>query len=619
MNAARSSEPAAPAPAQQMRRGALTSARRAGFAPAPPAVAGGSSLTQPTAGSVPQTFPSARSRSGFGFALLAALLSSAPAVAQPYFVATTQASVSYGGDFTSNGSLLVVGQPLIGRMVNAAYMIDVGIVSLLYTPSGNLPIFWNTGTGNWNTAGNWLPTTVPNNDSNQTYSAFILRSDARVTLDTNPSITRLVLGSGAELEMNQDSGSNFRTLQLDGELASNAASDGTIRVNATSFNRQLTINDLRLEQSANGLIEVTGNGPTSVLRLVDSSVVGGQVRVSGGTARLELRNSFLSDTRADDGELRAENNGLVDIGTSVTGATDYVADGGTIRLAAGAGRSITGDVLQVFSGGRFEIVGDVVNNYTVEFRSIRLDSIGGLLRGSTPPVLASGPRSQISVAMNFTVEGVAAAAYHPSAYPTQIGGSFVNHCTTPAANGLDPGFETYPATFRFYDSGLPTTQPHRFELGGQDRGRSNPAGYVENFALRGLTIDPGRSVRLEDTFINHPATSQLCVEVLYVEDIDLGAGATLTIDCGRVYFKTLTAAGGATITLENNARLIGFGPLWDIDGNSLRQPADAAALVNALLFGPANDPARYYRADANDDGRVDGRDVQAFVTAYLGP
>jgi hypothetical protein len=54
---------------------------------------------------------------------------------------------------------------------------------------------WNGGTGNWSTAGDWTPATVPNNSGGNVFDVTIDSGGTDiVTLDISPTIASLTLG-----------------------------------------------------------------------------------------------------------------------------------------------------------------------------------------------------------------------------------------------------------------------------------------------------------------------------------------------------------------------------------------------------------------------------------------
>src|SRR5262249_54999829 len=74
----------------------------------------------------------------------------------------------------------------------------------------------------------------------------------------------------------------------------------------------------------------------------------------------------------------------------------------------------------------------------------------------------------------------------------------------------------------------------------------------------------------------------------------------------------VTTSGGSVRKIVTNCNTVG-----DIDGNCAVDLNDAVILVNVLLGQPLDDLAELNRCDVNADGQKDGRDVAAWVDAFI--
>lgn len=459
----------------------------------------------------------------------------------------------------------------------------------------------------------WSCTAVPNNGSppGSRYNVNITCPVPAITLDIPATIdsVRVEPGqslavTGGNLIIDSPSGiTNHGTLSV-GSGRSIVANESFVMGGGSAVELNAATASL---SSATVSDAITVTGVVGGFGTIDARVQNnGTIRAtaSGETLLLSGINPVQNDAT-----FAANDGGTLSIEKSVSGSGQYVADGGTLRMRPGIGGSVlSGSTLTVRSDGGIDIAGDGSNDFVATFSDGVTVSGNVVMRGSTPPIISAGDRSRIMSLSNISLDGAINATFSPTSL-VQAGGSFANHCTTPET------FDSTQATVEFVSgNGL---SPQVFELAGVDVGRANPAGFVDNFALGRVLVDAGRSVRFEDAFDN--TTTQPCDEVLYVDELDIGAGAVVSIDCGRVYFSSMSIGSGATITLLNNAGLIHVGPAWDIDGNGIRAAADVSAMVAALTHGPAANLAAYYRADANGDGRTDARDIQHFTAAYLGP
>jgi hypothetical protein len=164
-------------------------------------------------------------------------------------------------------------------------------------------IWTNTSSGNWNTAANWNPNTVPGPGD----SAVITNPGSyTVTLDVNATLDRLTLGGASGT---QTLFASSRSLVLSGASAINnnginvlvsstLAGTGTLTNQATLNADNSTINTALINQ---GLLVFRGNA--SLGGLVDNQA-GATLRVQAdgsfaGTATLTVTNGFTNNGKIE--------------------------------------------------------------------------------------------------------------------------------------------------------------------------------------------------------------------------------------------------------------------------------------------------------------------------------
>lgn len=292
----------------------------------------------------------------------------------------------------------------------------------------------------------------------------------------------------------------------------------------------------------------------------------------------------------------------LEIENTITGSGQLIADpGGIVRLKTGA--AVSNQSVTVHADGRFEMEGSasavIAGN---------LSTLAVLARGDTPPVVSSRFQSALNVQANIDLAPSTTVIFQ-STVPLQLGGNFINACN----NNMT--FDADAAQVVLNGPSPPSTE-QRFEVAGCDLGPAAPAGFIDNFAFQSIQIDPGRIARFVNDVPNRYPTTQTA-EALYVQNLSLQANATAIIDRCRVYAATRTLGIGTSIVVANGGALIST-HVGDLDNSGGVSPADVATF-GSVLRGLDSDPDHRFRADANGDGRVDGRDVQAFVTLLVAP
>lgn len=181
---------------------------------------------------------------------------------------------------------------------------------------------WVAGNGNWNTAANWNPATVPNNGANQFTAVIFTGSGAAVSLDTAATVNGLfVLGNNDRLSINPG-----RSMSVVGVGSGN---DGF---------------------SNSGIVGVTapGTGTLTIGSGVTTANVGFLRASGGGTLRL---NGDLNNANGA-GTILAQNGSVVEFGDgSVRTGVLTTQGSGLLRTAAGS----TMQLFNVFVGGPLQL------------------------------------------------------------------------------------------------------------------------------------------------------------------------------------------------------------------------------------------------------------------------
>jgi len=141
---------------------------------------------------------------------------------------------------------------------------------------------------------------------------------------------------------------------------------------------------------------------------------------------------------------------------------------------------------------------------------------------------------------------------------------------------------------------------------------SHARGFVDNFAMGTLRIEPGRTVDFVNTFDNLAGAG---CEVLYVQTLSLGADSTIRLNGCYVYYDVLIKENYASVELQGGA-------LMSIDAGDLDDDADAdlsdSALLASYLVGGSCSTTCQSRADVNGDGAVNGADIPWMVRLLTG-
>lgn len=360
------------------------------------------------------------------------------------------------------------------------------------------------------------------------------------------------------------------------------------------------------EDAMSSNVPVTGRG------LITANLVNNNLLSANDPAGLiDLSGPF---EKKNNGIFRAENGGTLKVtNVSISGEGAYEAvNDGTLWLASDQPIYDThGNSLYVTAGGQGLI--DGASRLVLSGHANMTDSCPPPLvgpassddlptpHGCSPPVLRVRSSSQLVVGGNLTIQNACLTEFSGGSN-VYVAGNFIHHATNAATFDL-PG----SSLCRLHMNGL-AAAPQSFELASRDKGPPASAtvnGFLNNFAFDTLHLATGTHVILADTYVNNPATPGC--EVLYVRNLLIDAGSTLTLQGCRVYYENLVQQAGAVRNLVNGGALISS-HAGDLDGDSDIDAADIAAFATALTGGPCN-AACLLAADINGDGVVNGIDI----------
>ncbi|MCG8404940.1 MAG: SBBP repeat-containing protein [Phycisphaerales bacterium] len=305
---------------------------------------------------------------------------------------------------------------------------------------------------------------------------------------------------------------------------------------------------------------------SSTLNAASMNVLAGLVQLNGGN--IDITGPINID---DGGAVEANSTNPVDS-----------FDAGSLR--------VEGTIL----GGRLEFGGVMASNV---HGGVSISGCDGTLFGCTPPILRATGTAIVTITGEITLTG--STNVDVAAGPTiNLAGDFDNRSIDPTIFDWSNGSLTL--------NGASQT----FELAGENRGVS-AAGFLDNFAMGTLRIEPGTVVDFLDSFTNIPGSG---CEVLYVNTLSLGSGATIRLNGCVIFYQNLVDEG-AMIDPAGGGSLVCFNP-GDLNCDGQIDIDDVGEIVSVML-NPASDPEGS-AADLNGDGMADGNDIQALVDLLVG-
>lgn len=268
-----------------------------------------------------------------------------------------------------------------------------------------------------------------------------------------------------------------------------------------------------------------------------------------------------------------------DNAAAIVAASVLLDDGGVLLLDSD---------MSLFTGG------DLIVRKPGACDELRTPGITAL-GGQTPPILRLVDDSLANVAGTFSIQGNPEVNVLGQA-AAAIEGDFDNRSTCAQQ------FDMSEATIRL--TGAPM---HRFEVAGRDVGPWQ-GGYDTaargNFSLASVEVSAGETVRFSNDFANTSGPCA-CSEALYVHELVLNAGSSITLDRCRVYYDVLID-DGATISS------IGCGGLFQVTAAPGLDGLRALWRdVGVCLSGPSQDPpsTECNAFDQTCDAKVDLRDI----------
>jgi hypothetical protein len=437
--------------------------------------------------------------------------------------------------------------------------------------TGTIVSTWIGDVGLWDVPTNWCPEGVPENVGALFFDVLIDELNAEVTMTNAHEISDLTLGSDTILQAGENT-----VLFFASAAAQNAVSAGTIRVQATTVDRQFSLQDMILDQAGGGLLFASGDSAPGKLRLINSEVTGGTLetqglgviqlvtstvinaQINGVVVPLDGQSGILNGTVDNIGLLTVEGdfggppNPVLEINGNVTNETgngQLIANG---TIETDTALTITQDSLLLGPGGIYQAAG-AVNTSTINLTSVTSNEgtillIDGMsmnvadamvLNGSgscTPPILGASGNASLAVHGDFEII-VRATVTYDSTVPMVLGGDFINGSTD------DTTFDWDGGGIIFGDPGAPGPGPflHTFEVAGEDRTAVDPD-VTDNFVVNTMEVPADHEVTFVDDFDNDELGSNC--EALYVNELTLRSGSTITIDNCKVYYGTLINEGG---------------------------------------------------------------------------
>ncbi|MCH8880776.1 MAG: hypothetical protein IID34_12960 [Planctomycetes bacterium] len=214
--------------------------------------------------------------------------------------------------------------------------------------------------------------------------------------------------------------------------------------------------------------------------------------------------------------------------------TVTIGTGGVYKSIFGFEGPMSGDLMAgavvVECGGTLRLEGSMSLDTTGDFTLQAGEDDG---KGDcTPPDFKAGDDSTTQVGGDFKIEGT--FIEYNSTQPLLLGGDFTNQSTD-------------AETFDWSAGGILLNGPlHTIEAAGRERGPC-PGGLANNFAFGSLVLAEDTLVQIVDEFDNQGDGLTACDETVYVDLLEVSAGAILLTEGCRVYFKQLMLAEGGSI------------------------------------------------------------------------
>jgi len=188
---------------------------------------------------------------------------------------------------------------------------------------------WNLNSnGNWGTAANWTPASVPNAVGANATLGSIITANRTITANVDATLGSLTINDNNSYTISRTSGSGTRILTFDSSTSApaqiNIQNSGSPTI-STSGDR------LRVALADNTVINHTGTGLFTISTIVQGS---GSLSINGtGTTLLSGANTFSGGLDMNSGTLRIGNNAALGTGTATLSGGTLEADGGARSLS----------------------------------------------------------------------------------------------------------------------------------------------------------------------------------------------------------------------------------------------------------------------------------------------
>ncbi|MFO0874239.1 MAG: hypothetical protein U0575_09745 [Phycisphaerales bacterium] len=455
------------------------------------------------------------------------------------------------------------------------------VATAVCAPMSSITSTWNGGpSGNWNVAGNWSPSGVPNNGGGNTYDVVIdgnVGTASAVSLtNLSPAVATITIGGNDSLSVGNNlvffltggslSNAGLLTLNSTGnttdfriDLDTTFSGAGTFRGSNTQANRFYgASNAVRLTNATGHTIAGSMTLGVNQLRLTNAGVV--DTDVSGGIL-LDLTDG--AGLNFNSGTLRASNGAKLTLQNFTLDNT-----GGTIEAAAGSfvdltGMSITGGTIRDADGAG---PGVVRNTNSLTLTNVTLD--GPFAQPNNTLVDLNGAIQMPSTYTVGSTGNTTDLRFNTSPFTLMGGGELL--CTNTQANrifGINNGVTlVVPADFWLHGS---------MQLGVNQMRLDNQSS-IDADSSQGITVDltDGAGINFNSGTLRASNGAKLTLQNFTLDNTG----------------GTIEAAAGSFVDLTGMS--ISGGTIRDADGTGpgVVRNTNTLTLTNVTLDGPFTQP-----------------------------